>query len=63
MLRPSPNHGTQRLPNDDDDEPIDGRFTTSKASDHFPMQSGNVSIIVCCNELIARIYSISHSWL
>ena len=20
MLRPSPNHGTQRLPNDDDDE-------------------------------------------
>ena len=22
MLRPSPNHGTQRLPNDDDDEPI-----------------------------------------
>ena len=21
MLRPSPNHGTQRLPNDDDDEP------------------------------------------
>ena len=22
MLRPSPNHGTQRLPNDDDDEVI-----------------------------------------
>ena len=22
MLRPSPNHGTQRLPNDDDDDPI-----------------------------------------
>ena len=22
MLRPSPNHGTQRLPNDDDDETI-----------------------------------------
>ena len=21
MLRPSPNHGTQRLPNDDDDDP------------------------------------------
>ena len=25
MLRPSPNHGTQRLPNDDDDEHIDLR--------------------------------------
>ena len=23
MLRPSPNHGTQRLPNDDDDDEID----------------------------------------
>ena len=25
MLRPSPNHGTQRLPNDDDDDIIQGR--------------------------------------
>ena len=24
MLRPSPNHGTQRLPNDDDDDDDDG---------------------------------------
>ena len=23
MLRPSPNHGTQRLPNDDDDDDIE----------------------------------------
>ena len=23
MLRPSPNHGTQRLPNDDDDDDVD----------------------------------------
>ena len=26
MLRPSPNHGTQRLPNDDDDEYIVGKI-------------------------------------
>ena len=24
MLRPSPNHGTQRLPNDDDDDDVRG---------------------------------------
>ena len=27
MLRPSPNHGTQRLPNDDDDVKIHIQFT------------------------------------
>ena len=25
MLRPSPNHGTQRLPNDDDDDKMDSK--------------------------------------
>ena len=29
MLRPSPNHGTQRLPNDDDDDDDDGGSTGS----------------------------------
>ena len=27
MLRPSPNHGTQRLPNDDDDDDYDMRLS------------------------------------
>ena len=27
MLRPSPNHGTQRLPNDDDDEVAKSSFS------------------------------------
>ena len=31
MLRPSPNHGTQRLPNDDDDDP----FNQNLLSDIF----------------------------
>ena len=33
MLRPSPNHGTQRLPNDDDDDDDDdkdGKLITDK---------------------------------
>ena len=30
MLRPSPNHGTQRLPNDDDDDSLDERDSPSK---------------------------------
>ena len=29
MLRPSPNHGTQRLPNDDDDDCVFGNGPTS----------------------------------
>ena len=37
MLRPSPNHGTQRLPNDDDDDDLNfglpvGLTPTSKSS-------------------------------
>ena len=27
MLRPSPNHGTQRLPNDDDDDVVFAMYT------------------------------------
>ena len=29
MLRPSPNHGTQRLPNDDDDDGLKARRSMS----------------------------------
>ena len=28
MLRPSPNHGTQRLPNDDDDDDDDDEYSS-----------------------------------
>ena len=28
MLRPSPNHGTQRLPNDDDDDDLEHFYLT-----------------------------------
>ena len=31
MLRPSPNHGTQRLPNDDDDDRRSGIFIKFKS--------------------------------
>ena len=34
MLRPSPNHGTQRLPNDDDDDAAIGSWLPSKNSTH-----------------------------
>ena len=30
MLRPSPNHGTQRLPNDDDDDEL--KITNGRAA-------------------------------
>ena len=32
MLRPSPNHGTQRLPNDDDDDDDDDETSHSLAN-------------------------------
>ena len=47
MLRPSPNHGTQRLPNDDDDESVFSQTTISPtpptdqptiATDHLHFQ-------------------------
>ena len=31
MLRPSPNHGTQRLPNDDDDDTMRAPVSTNLA--------------------------------
>ena len=37
MLRPSPNHGTQRLPNDDDDDDVlDG-------VQHYPLSSKSLT--------------------
>ena len=35
MLRPSPNHGTQRLPNDDDD---DGLVDSFKVNGSFKLK-------------------------
>ena len=32
MLRPSPNHGAQRLPNDDDDDYCTSRYTSVPAT-------------------------------
>ena len=45
MLRPSPNHGTQRLPNDDDDD-CDGRAVVEIPNDLF------VCTILCCVMLV-----------
>ena len=41
MLRPSPNHGTQRLPNDDDDDG-GSRFHSQKS----PKSSQNSSKLI-----------------
>ena len=40
MLRPSPNHGTQRLPNDDDDD--DGLSRAAKPFLEVVLQSGTI---------------------
>ena len=38
MLRPSPNHGTQRLPNDDDDDDnLTSGILFNDISDHLPI--------------------------
>ena len=41
MLRPSPNHGTQRLPNDDDDDCIQIRHTDDFPSAGIPASYAN----------------------
>ena len=38
MLRPSPNHGTQRLPNDDDDDDTGLSFTVPSCIAASPLQ-------------------------
>ena len=35
MLRPSPNHGTQRLPNDDDDDDLHFRYYSTGMVKYF----------------------------
>ena len=40
MLRPSPNHGTQRLPNDDDDDEQECGICTSLPSLIVAMEPG-----------------------
>ena len=37
MLRPSPNHGTQRLPNDDDDDDIYWQLTLTFYLINWPL--------------------------
>ena len=41
MLRPSPNHGTQRLPNDDDDEEPN-RLLTNNAHIHLEVECKHI---------------------
>ena len=53
MLRPSPNHGTQRLPNDDDDD--DTRI--HRKYSHFQQPVLNQSLkweATCIGEFFAR---------
>ena len=47
MLRPSPNHGTQRLPNDDDDDDQNSltAFGTSLPADDDLMNSAIFNVL------------------
>ena len=56
MLRPSPNHGTQRLPNDDDDEyrPPNANQEVSNTN-HFGSVSDSLGRFAATSESMASI--------
>ena len=49
MLRPSPNHGTQRLPNDDDDDDdVAAIISISSAKRRLKTSQSPIEMAVCC---------------
>ena len=54
MLRPSPNHGTQRLPNDDDDND-DDKITFPNKSLNQVSNFGNI-IVICIVAVVVRSF-------
>ena len=48
MLRPSPNHGTQRLPNDDDDDDIYIYSITSLLLGAYPRHDVSAKFMPLC---------------
>ena len=63
MLRPSPNHGTQRLPNDDDDDDDSSQVAPTVRIIICYVESVAHSLPICisdvCNMLSIDVHSLS----